>query len=49
MHYDNFFDQVETPMTFLPQVHVSRVSEEVRMVSRDITVAALPRLTPVKG
>jgi L-ascorbate metabolism protein UlaG (beta-lactamase superfamily) len=49
MHYDNFFDQVETPMTFLPQVHVSRVSAEVRMISRDITVAALPRLTPVKG
>lgn len=49
MHYDDFFAQVESPMTFLPQVHVSAVPDEVRAVSRDITVAALPRLTPVRG
>jgi len=49
MHYDNFFAQVEDPMAFLPQVDVSGVAEEVRRVSRDITVAALPRLAPVAG
>ena len=45
MHYDDFFAPADEPdMTFLPQSHVARVPDELRAVSRDLAVAALPRL-----
>jgi L-ascorbate metabolism protein UlaG (beta-lactamase superfamily) len=44
MHYDDFFAPLDEPaMTFLPQSHVARVPDELRAVSRDLAVAALPR------
>jgi L-ascorbate metabolism protein UlaG (beta-lactamase superfamily) len=49
MHYDDFYTPVEDPMTFLPQMHVADVPDELRAVGRDIVVAALSRLVPVRG
>lgn len=48
MHYDNFYAPVEDPMTFLPRMHVAGVPDELRAVSRDVAVVALPRLTPIR-
>jgi len=47
MHYDDFYTPVEDPMTFLPRMNVAAIPEELRAVSRDLAVIALPRLTPI--
>jgi L-ascorbate metabolism protein UlaG (beta-lactamase superfamily) len=49
MHYDDFFAPVEDPMRFLPQMYVAAIPEELRAVDRDVAVAALPRLAPIRG
>jgi L-ascorbate metabolism protein UlaG (beta-lactamase superfamily) len=49
MHYDDFFAPVDQPtMTFLPQTHLAAVPDELRAISRELTVAALPRSQPVR-
>jgi L-ascorbate metabolism protein UlaG (beta-lactamase superfamily) len=43
-HYDDFFKPLDQPMGFSPNVHLAGVPDEVGAVSRDVAVAALPRL-----
>lgn len=43
MHYDDFFAQVEEPMSFLPQISLDSVAAEIRSVLPEAIVAALPR------
>jgi L-ascorbate metabolism protein UlaG (beta-lactamase superfamily) len=50
MHYDDFFAPVEDePITFLPRMHLASVAAEIAAVNAAVTVAALPRLTPIGG
>ncbi|MGI8863334.1 MAG: MBL fold metallo-hydrolase [Solirubrobacteraceae bacterium] len=41
-HYDDFFRPLQAPMGFTTNVHLARVPDEVRGVSADLRVAALP-------
>jgi L-ascorbate metabolism protein UlaG (beta-lactamase superfamily) len=43
-HYDDFFRPLAADMGFSTNVHLARVPEEIRAVSADFTVAALPLL-----
>lgn len=43
-HYDDFFRPLDAPQGFTTNVHLSEVPDEVRAVSGDFTVAALPLL-----
>jgi L-ascorbate metabolism protein UlaG (beta-lactamase superfamily) len=43
-HYDNFFRPLDAPLGFTTNVNLARVPDEVRAVSRDFEVAALPLL-----
>jgi L-ascorbate metabolism protein UlaG (beta-lactamase superfamily) len=49
MHYDDFYTPIEDPMTFVPLAHLAAIPDELRAVSRDVAVVALPRLTPIHG
>jgi L-ascorbate metabolism protein UlaG (beta-lactamase superfamily) len=44
-HYDDFFAPLDAPLGFTTNVHLARVPEEVRAVSADFSVAALPRVS----
>jgi L-ascorbate metabolism protein UlaG (beta-lactamase superfamily) len=48
-HYDDFFKGVDEPMDFTLGVKLAHVPDEVRAVSADFSVAALPRLRAVTG
>jgi L-ascorbate metabolism protein UlaG (beta-lactamase superfamily) len=43
-HYDNFFRPLGRRMEFVSNVQLSELPTEIGAVSRDIEVAALPRL-----
>jgi L-ascorbate metabolism protein UlaG (beta-lactamase superfamily) len=43
-HYDDFFKPLADPLDFVRGVKLGEVPDEVRAVSADFTVAALPRL-----
>lgn len=43
-HYDDFFKPLGAPLHFVSRVRLEAVPEEVRAVSRDATLAALPRV-----
>ncbi|MCE5289763.1 MAG: MBL fold metallo-hydrolase [Nocardiaceae bacterium] len=43
MHYDDFFAQVEEPISFLPQTSLDSVAAEIKAVLPGAIVAALPR------
>lgn len=43
-HYDDFFRPLQEPMGFTTNVNLSRVPDEIRAVSADLQVAALPLL-----
>jgi L-ascorbate metabolism protein UlaG (beta-lactamase superfamily) len=43
-HYDDFFRPLDAPMGFTTNVNLSQVSDEIRAVSADCQVAALPLL-----
>ena len=43
-HFDDFFRQIDEPMRFATNVHLAGVPDEIRAVSRDFQVAALPLL-----
>ncbi len=43
-HYDDFFRPLQDPMGFTTNVNLARVPDEIRAVSRDLQVAALPLL-----
>jgi L-ascorbate metabolism protein UlaG (beta-lactamase superfamily) len=43
-HYDDFFRPLDAPQGFTANVHLSHVPDEVRAVSREFEVAALPLL-----
>ncbi len=43
-HYDDFFRPLREPMGFTTNVNLARVPDEIRAVSRDVQVAALPLL-----
>lgn len=43
-HYDDFFRPLGEPMGFTTNVHLARVPDEIRGVSREVAVAALPLL-----
>jgi hypothetical protein len=45
-HYDDFFRPLQEPMGFTTNVNLARVPDEIRAVSRDLQVAALPLLGP---
>ncbi len=42
-HYDDFFKPLGAPLDFVRSVRLEAVPDEVRAVSRDATLAALPR------
>ena len=42
-HYDNFFAPLSQKMTLVRKVDVAGLPDEIKTVSRDATVAALPR------
>jgi len=42
-HYDDFFRPLGAPLDFVSRVRLEAVPDEVRAVSRDATLAALPR------
>jgi L-ascorbate metabolism protein UlaG (beta-lactamase superfamily) len=42
-HYDNFFRPLGSPMEFVSNVQLSALPEEIGAVSRDASLAALPR------
>jgi L-ascorbate metabolism protein UlaG (beta-lactamase superfamily) len=42
MHYDDFTRPLDAPMGFTVDVRVAEVDDEIRAVSRDVLVAALP-------
>jgi L-ascorbate metabolism protein UlaG (beta-lactamase superfamily) len=44
MHYDDFTRPLDAPMGFTVDVKVAEVDDEIRAVSRDVQVAALPLL-----
>jgi L-ascorbate metabolism protein UlaG (beta-lactamase superfamily) len=46
-HYDDFFQPLDQPMDFAPGVKLADLGDEVHAVSRDFSLAALPRLRPV--
>lgn len=48
-HYDDFFKPLGTPLGFVSRVRLEAVPEEVRAVSRDATLAALPRIDAAAG
>jgi L-ascorbate metabolism protein UlaG (beta-lactamase superfamily) len=43
-HYDNFFSPLGGPQDFVRRVRLAEVPREVRLIARDATVAALPRI-----
>jgi len=43
-HYDDFFKPLGAPLRFVSRVRLESVPEEVRAVSRDAALAALPRV-----
>ena len=43
-HYDDFFKPLSEPMGFTTNVNLARVPDEIRVVSADVQVAALPLL-----
>jgi L-ascorbate metabolism protein UlaG (beta-lactamase superfamily) len=43
-HYDNFFSPLGRPQDFVRRVDLSDVPDEIRRVTRDTQVAALPRI-----
>jgi L-ascorbate metabolism protein UlaG (beta-lactamase superfamily) len=42
-HYDDFFKPLGAPLRFVSRVRLEAVPDEIRAVSRDATLAALPR------
>jgi L-ascorbate metabolism protein UlaG (beta-lactamase superfamily) len=44
-HYDDFFRPLSAPMGFSTNVNLAALPDEIREVSRDIDVAALPLMT----
>ena len=44
-HYDDFFRPLSAPMGFSTNVNLAALPDEIREVSRDIGVAALPLMT----
>jgi L-ascorbate metabolism protein UlaG (beta-lactamase superfamily) len=48
-HYDDFFVPLDQDLDLIGNARVSDVPDEVAAVSRDAAVAALPRLTPLRG
>jgi L-ascorbate metabolism protein UlaG (beta-lactamase superfamily) len=44
-HYDDFFAPLDAPIGFTTNVHLANVPDELRAISRDVGVAALPRLS----
>jgi hypothetical protein len=43
-HYDDFFAPLDADMGFTTNVNLARVPDEVRAVSADFGVVALPRV-----
>jgi len=43
-HYDNFFRPLGERMELVLNVRLSELSDEIQSVSRDVTIAAMPRL-----
>jgi L-ascorbate metabolism protein UlaG (beta-lactamase superfamily) len=43
-HYDDFFRPLASPMGFSPRVRLRAVPDEIAAVSREILVAAIPRI-----
>jgi L-ascorbate metabolism protein UlaG (beta-lactamase superfamily) len=43
-HYDNFFRPLSEHMELILNVKLSELSDEIQSVSRDVTIAAMPRL-----
>lgn len=48
-HYDDFFKPLGAPLSFVSRVRLEAVPEEVRAVSRDAALAALPRVDRGSG
>ncbi len=48
-HYDDFFRPLSDPLGFTTNVHLSEVPEEIRAVSAEFEVAALPVLESRRG
>jgi L-ascorbate metabolism protein UlaG (beta-lactamase superfamily) len=48
-HFDDFFRPLAAPIGFAMNVNLAAFPDEIAAVSRDITVAALPPLTAVRG
>ena len=48
-HYDDFFVPLDEDLDLIGNARVGDVPDEVTAVSRDVTVAALPRLAPLHG
>jgi L-ascorbate metabolism protein UlaG (beta-lactamase superfamily) len=48
-HYDDFFVPLDEDLDLIGNARVGDVPDEVTAVSRDATVAALPRLAPLRG
>ncbi len=48
-HYDDFFVPLDEDLDLIGNARVGDVPDEVAAVSRDATVAALPRLEPIRG
>ncbi|RZS29783.1 L-ascorbate metabolism protein UlaG (beta-lactamase superfamily) [Herbihabitans rhizosphaerae] len=44
-HYDDFFVSVDDPMAFTTLTRLANVPDELHAVSRDLGIAALPRVT----
>ncbi|HEX4805463.1 MAG TPA: MBL fold metallo-hydrolase [Conexibacter sp.] len=48
-HYDDFFKPLGAPLRFVSRVRLEAVPDEIHAVSRDATLAALPRADAVTG
>ena len=48
-HYDNFFRPLGQELEFVANVQLAELPDEIGAVSRDIEIAALPRVRPERG